>query len=81
MRPLRRQPIVASETTGPAPDPVVAWRIKRLREAGFDAHIAEELAGRNAYDLHALLELIDRGCPPSLAVRILAPLDEGSALC
>ena len=25
-------------------------------------------------DLHALLELVDRGCPPRLAVRILAPI-------
>jgi hypothetical protein len=24
-------------------------------------------------DLHALLELVDRGCPPELAVRIVAP--------
>jgi hypothetical protein len=30
----------------------------------------------NRYDLHALLELVDRGCPPALAARILAPLDE-----
>jgi hypothetical protein len=80
MRPLRRQPIVSSETTGPAPDPVVAWRVKCLREAGFSAHLADELARRNAYDLHALLELVDRGCPPGVAVRILAPID-GSASC
>jgi hypothetical protein len=26
-------------------------------------------------DIHALLELVDRGCPPHLAARILAPLD------
>jgi hypothetical protein len=26
-------------------------------------------------DLHALLELVDRGCRPELAARILAPLD------
>jgi hypothetical protein len=25
--------------------------------------------------LHVLLELIDAGCPPALAARILAPLD------
>ena len=28
------------------------------------------------YDLPALLELARRGCPPDLAVRILAPLTE-----
>jgi hypothetical protein len=26
-------------------------------------------------DLHALLELTDRGCRPDLAARIVAPLD------
>ena len=26
-------------------------------------------------DLHALLELVDQGCAPELAVRIVAPLD------
>jgi hypothetical protein len=29
-----------------------------------------------SFDLHALLELVDRGCAPDLAVRILAPLDQ-----
>jgi hypothetical protein len=31
-------------------------------------------------DLHQLLELVDRGCPPELAVRILAPLDQDEPL-
>ena len=31
------------------------------------------------YDLHALIELVERGCPPELAVRILAPLDDEAA--
>jgi hypothetical protein len=44
--------------------------------AGFDAELAERLAGQDRVDLHALLELVDRGCPPDLAVRILAPLDD-----
>jgi hypothetical protein len=26
-------------------------------------------------DLHALVKLVERGCPPPLAARILAPLD------
>ncbi len=46
-----------------------------MREAGFDRVLAERLASDTDYDLHALLELVDRGCPPQLAVRILAPLD------
>jgi hypothetical protein len=51
----------------------VAWRIDCLRRAGFEREAAERLARDPAYDLHALLELVDWGCPPDLAVRILAP--------
>jgi hypothetical protein len=58
---------------GPPLD-VRAWRRCRLLEAGFPAELADRLAGDADFDLHALLELVDRGCPPVLAVRILAPL-------
>jgi hypothetical protein len=34
---------------------------------------------RAAQDIHALLELIERGCSAQLAVRIAAPLDDGNA--
>jgi hypothetical protein len=51
----------------------VAWRADCLGRAGFELSTAERLARDSAYDLHALLELVDRGCPPELAVRILAP--------
>jgi hypothetical protein len=61
----------------PASESVVAWRTQRLVGAGFDRPLAASLAGDCAVDLHALLELVDRGCPPELAVRIMAPLDEG----
>ena len=56
-------------------EPVLAWRVRRLREAGLAPALATEIAADCGYDLHALLELIDRGCPAELAVRILAPLD------
>ncbi|MGI8920291.1 MAG: hypothetical protein ACR2HD_01255 [Solirubrobacteraceae bacterium] len=62
---MRRTPI----------DTVVRWRVQRLRTAGLGAESAETLAEDPAYDLHALLELVDRGCPPDVAVRILAPLE------
>ena len=32
-------------------------------------------------DLHALIELVEHGCPPELAARILAPLDEERTPC
>jgi len=54
---------------------VVAWRRRRLERAGFDRGLAAALAGDARTDVHALLELVDRGCPPRLAARILAPLD------
>ena len=54
---------------------VVAWRRARLRKAGFDTELAEELSRASDVDLHALIKLVERGCPPPLAARILAPLD------
>lgn len=39
--------------------------------------IAERLAADRSYDLHAVIELTERGCPAELALRILAPLDDG----
>lgn len=57
---------------------VVTWRRRQLIEAGFGSTFADSLARDPQYDLHALIELVEQGCPPELAVRILAPL-EGSA--
>lgn len=59
----------------PGADPVVLWRSSRLRDAGFSPQLADTLARDCAYDLHAVLGLVDRGCPTELAARILAPLD------
>jgi hypothetical protein len=55
-------------------DPVVTWRRRRLELAGFGARLAYDLAGTRTIDLHELLDLVDRGCPPHLAARILAPI-------
>jgi hypothetical protein len=53
---------------------VEAWRRNILSQAGFDAALARTLAADADIDLHDLLELVDRGCSPALAARILAPL-------
>jgi hypothetical protein len=53
----------------------VAWRAERLEKAGFEHALAEALARDRRWDVHALLELVERGCPPPLATRILAPLE------
>ena len=59
--------------SGPPVD-VQAWRRCRLLEVGFPQAVADAVASDPRFDLHALLQLVDRGCPPELAVRILAPL-------
>jgi hypothetical protein len=58
------------------PGDVRAWRVCWLLESGFGRELAEALAATDV-DLHAVLELVDRGCPPELAARILAPLPAG----
>ena len=58
---------------------VVRWRRERLVECGFPLPLAASLAKNPHYDLHGLIELVERGCPPELAVRILAPVEEGTA--
>ena len=52
----------------------VAWRRARLRKAGFGTALSEQLSHDGGVDLHALIGLVERGCPPPLAARILAPL-------
>jgi hypothetical protein len=51
------------------------WRKRCLRENGFEHETANWLASAKAFDIHALLGLVERGCPPALAVRIVAPLE------
>jgi hypothetical protein len=58
---------------------VVSWRHHQLGEAGFEPRLAARLAHDAGYDLHALIGLVERGCPPELAVRILAPLEDRGA--
>jgi hypothetical protein len=60
---------------------VVGWRRGRLVAAGFAPDLAARLADDCRFDLHAVLELVDHGCPPPLAARILAPLDDGGRPC
>ena len=58
---------------------VESWRREQLAGAGFPLPVARRLARDARYDLHALLDLVSRGCDPALAERILAPLDETNA--
>lgn len=65
-----------TDATGSAGDQSrwVTWRAQRLHGAGFPRELADRLARESRIDVHALLELVDRDCPPELAARILAPL-------
>jgi hypothetical protein len=65
-------------TTDAAVDEVVGWRRNRLTDAGFAPPLAAAIARDARYDVHVLIELVERGCRPDLAARILAPLDEGN---
>jgi len=60
-------------------DEVSRWRQERLTRSGFSLALAAEIADDSRYDLHALIELVERGCRPDLAVRILSPLTDQSA--
>ena len=60
---------------------VVAWRARRLVASGLDQPTAQRLANDCRFDLHQLITLVERGCPPHLAVRILAPIDEQARPC
>jgi hypothetical protein len=73
-QPMRAPHPAASGVEGAAPIDVVGWRASRLRDSGFPLDLAQSLAHQRV-DLHALLQLVDRGCPPHLAARILSPDD------
>ena len=63
------------EVKVPLQDPietlVVGWRAETLLRAGFDPAAAVDLAASKHVDLHRAVELVDRGCPPETALRIL----------
>lgn len=65
-------------TTEPAGD-VVRWRREQLVNTGFALPMAAVIAKDSRYDLHMLIELVEQGCEPQLAARILAPLEGESA--
>ena len=52
-------------------DEVVAWRREQLRRAGCRRFEAEVLARERQVDLHEAVELLERGCPPRIALEIL----------
>jgi len=69
----------ATLPAGTEQDDVLVWRESQLRRSGFAPALAADAARDGRYDLHRLIELVERGCAPSLAVRILAPLEQKPA--
>jgi hypothetical protein len=63
-----RSPAACGDVTG--------WRCEQLRRSGFPPLLAAHLAADREVDVHRLIELVERGCRPELAARILAPLGE-----
>ena len=47
------------------------WRAEELERAGYEPRAAGRLAVRHDVDLHSAIELLERGCPTDLALRIL----------
>jgi hypothetical protein len=50
---------------------VTRWRVERLERAGYDHEVAHELAERPDVDLHRAVGLLENGCSPEMAARIL----------
>ena len=55
--------------TGPDEQPVHNWRVSQLRRLGIPGSLAEIYADR--IDWHQIARLVQRGCPPRLALRIV----------
>jgi hypothetical protein len=85
MRPrIRHRPPSADGLRTPPVEPggdLAGWREQRLLRAGVEAELAASIASDCGMDLHAMIELVERGCPPRLAARILAPLDHERNPC
>jgi hypothetical protein len=52
-------------------DSVRRWRLQELRRAGYPLVDALVLSRRAEVDLHVAVRLLEAGCPPETAIRIL----------
>ena len=50
---------------------IEAWRAEELERAGYASRDATRIAARLDVDLHRAIDLLEKGCPPDLAVEIL----------
>ena len=63
--------MTAAEAQQTEQERVEAWRTQELERAGYPAVAAAQLAARPDVDVHEAIDLLERGCPPELAVKIL----------
>jgi len=52
-------------------DGVLTWRYESLRRAGYVPNDAVRLAHAREVDLHQAVDLLEHGCEPAIALRIL----------
>jgi hypothetical protein len=52
-------------------DRVEIWRREELERAGYPPEAAARIASREDVDLRHAISLLERGCPPDVALRIL----------
>ena len=50
---------------------VERWRAAVLERAGYPHEAAARIAARHDVDLHRAVQLLERGCSPELALKIL----------
>ena len=50
---------------------VERWRTAELERAGYPHDAAKRIAARHEIDLHHAVQLLERGCSPELALKIL----------
>ncbi len=50
---------------------VIRWRISKLTQAGYRWPASLLIAARSDIDLHQASGLLQRGCPPETALKIL----------
>jgi hypothetical protein len=68
---------IEREAAGGLKERDVAWRRGLLRAAGLPEELSRAVAASREHDVHDVLGLLQRGCPPATALRITARDDHG----
>jgi hypothetical protein len=68
---ITEMPATETQILEPEQQRVTRWRTEALERAGYSPEAAAVLASRLDVDLHGAIELVEQGCPPETAFRIL----------